>query len=119
MATDSNATQARSMGGWVKAMVYVNPFASGAIVRCFNSQLPGSQATTVPCGMTFTYVGPGVYTIDFGFQVDDRFLQVSTVLTSTEIYSGLDDQFGVGPTQVYVGVTGRFNGDAPFFLTVF
>src|SRR5208283_3957395 len=55
MATDSNASQARSAGGWVKAMVYVDP-SKGGIQRCFNSQLSGSQATTVPCGIGFTRV---------------------------------------------------------------
>ncbi|GAC1436460.1 MAG: hypothetical protein NVS1B11_25900 [Terriglobales bacterium] len=37
MATDSNTTQARGMGGWLKAMVYVDPFTPGigtAITRC-------------------------------------------------------------------------------------
>jgi len=48
--TDSNVQQGRSMGGWVKAMVWINPFSS-TIVACFNSHLSGSQATTVPCGM--------------------------------------------------------------------
>ncbi len=119
MATDSNATQARSMGGWVKAMVYVDPF-NGGIQRCFNSQLPGSQATTVPCGMTYTYLAAGEYLIDFGFQVDDRFLQVSTTYNNTEISScAADSCSGLSATQVYVIAAGGFNGDAPFFLTVF
>ena len=37
--TDSNVQQARTMGGWVKAMVYYSGFNSGAIVNCFNSTL--------------------------------------------------------------------------------
>ncbi len=41
MATDSHTSQARSMGGWVKAMVYVwvPPSGGVAIARCFNSQI--------------------------------------------------------------------------------
>ncbi len=31
MATDSNVSQARAMGGWVKAMVYINNSASGGV----------------------------------------------------------------------------------------
>jgi hypothetical protein len=74
--SDSHAGQARSAGGWVKAMVYVEPTGSG-IIRCFNSQLTGSTASTPPCGMTFTYNEPGDYFVDFGFEVDDRFAQLT------------------------------------------
>jgi hypothetical protein len=119
IATDSNASQARSMGGWAKAMVYVNPLTSG-IQRCFNSQLPGSQATTVPCGMTYTYVIAGEYKIDLGFQVDDRFLQATTDFSFAQISLCLDDTCsGLTPNQVYVLVSGGSNGDAAFFLTIF
>lgn len=122
MATDSNATQARSMGGWVKAMVYISPLGTG-IQRCFNSQLPGSQATTVPCGFTFTYSAVGQYIVDFKFKVDDRFPQVSLegVNDGTGVETCLDDVCGgAGPTQVFVFVyNGSTNTDCPFFLTVF
>jgi hypothetical protein len=121
--TDSHAAQGRSMGGWVKAMLFVNPFPGfGGILRCFNSQINGSQAATVPCGMTFTYIAAGHYRIDFGFQVDDRFLQVTSSYGFAEIGACLDtDVCPGGPTatQVDVYVTGGYNGDAPFHLAVF
>ncbi len=128
--TDSHASQARSAGGWVKAMVYINPYSSanaGGIQRCFNSQLPGSQATTVPCGITFTYQSLGHYLIDFGFQVDDRFLQttesggfLSGGGSPIEIQTCLDDFCGIGPTQVQMyALTGPGNFyDVPFWLTI-
>jgi hypothetical protein len=121
VATDSNVTQARSMGGWVKAMVYVNP-NNGGIQRCFNSQLPGSQATTVPCGITYTSEGGGQYLLDFGFQVDDRFLQLtdSPYLSVTET-ACLDDICSVlSPTQVLIYTSGA-GGTTPatFFLSIF
>jgi len=77
-ATDSNVTQALGMGGWVKAMVYVQVLsASGGpgagIVRCFNSQLSGSGQSTPPCGLTYTKDAVGDYNVDFGFEVDNRF----------------------------------------------
>jgi len=75
-ATDSHTTQSRSMGGWVKAMVYFEP-NTGGIKNCFNSQLAGSGAATPPCGMTFTYNSAGDYTLDFGFEVDDRFVALT------------------------------------------
>jgi hypothetical protein len=83
-ATDSQTTQARTMGGWVKAMVYITISTSTglpSIARCFNSQLSGSIASTVPCGITASWSGYGNNTmiVDFGFEVDDRFV----VLTFT------------------------------------
>ena len=77
-ATDSNAQQARSAGGWAKALVSVN--GSGApyqILRCYNSTLAGSAATTPPCGFNLVEQQYAVFTIDFGFEVDDRFWSVS------------------------------------------
>jgi hypothetical protein len=84
--TDSHVSQARAMGGWVKAMAYISTDWRGdtaSIVRCFNSQLAGSAASTVPCGITLTYLqdedngDQNEYYLDFGFEVDDRFVQVS------------------------------------------
>jgi len=79
MGTDGNAFQSRSMGGWAKAMAVVIPVGAGGtgghtIVRCYNSQLPANQATTPPCGFTEGEPVTGEVTIDFGFEVDDRFV---------------------------------------------
>jgi hypothetical protein len=118
--TDSHVSQDRAMGGWVKAMVFVNPFNGGGIKRCFNSQLPGSQATTVPCGMTYIRNGPGLYVIDFGFKVDDRFLQGTNSYNNTQFGACVDDVCAdITPTQVAIFNTGSPNGDAPFYLAVF
>jgi hypothetical protein len=77
-ATDSNAQQARSAGGWAKALVGVNGgSAPYKILRCYNSTLAGSAATTPPCGFNLTEVSYAVFDIDFGFEVDDRFWSVS------------------------------------------
>jgi TGF-beta propeptide len=77
-ATDSNAQQARSAGGWAKALVSVNGgSAPYNILRCYNSTLAGSAATTPPCGFNLTEVSYAVFDIDFGFEVDDRFWSVS------------------------------------------
>jgi hypothetical protein len=55
-------------------MVYVNAYqAPYTIVRCFNSTLSGAAATTPPCGFNLNEVYLGYFTIDFGFEVDDRF----------------------------------------------
>ena len=74
-ATDSNVQQARSGGGWVKAMIYVNGLTPPyTIVRCFNSTLTGAAATTPPCGFNLQELGQGIFVNDFGFEVDDRFI---------------------------------------------
>jgi hypothetical protein len=73
--TDSNVQQARTAGGWVKAMVDVSGpgGAPYSIVRCFNSSLTGVAATTPPCGISLTEGSVGVIDLTFNFEVDDRF----------------------------------------------
>jgi hypothetical protein len=121
LATDSHATQARTKGGWVKAMVYINPLAGG-IQRCFNSQLPGSQATLTPCGITFTRSFEGQYLVDFGFEVDDRFPQISGPISGNIYTACLADLCGVTSSQVFVEVWNTIESadvDEPFSLTIF
>jgi hypothetical protein len=71
---NGNTQQQRTAGGMVKALVAYDGFN---IVHCFNSVLSEIAATTPPCGFTATSPGTGAYTIDFGFQVTDRFLSVT------------------------------------------
>ncbi len=90
--TDGNVQQARSAGGWVKAMVYMDTTNGGnTIVRCFNSTLAGAAATTPPCGITVVNppqnYGRG---IDFGFQVDDRFILAQTTYNANFITTCVD-----------------------------
>jgi hypothetical protein len=73
-ATDSNVQQARTAGGWVKALVLLD---QKGILRCFNSTLSGAAATTPPCNFFFHEWGTGDYTIDFQFQVNDRFVSAT------------------------------------------
>jgi hypothetical protein len=73
--TPNNVQQARSAGGWVKAMLYVNAdTAPYSIVRCFNSSLAGPAATQPPCGFNYLEKTFGMHMLDFGFEVDDRFV---------------------------------------------
>jgi len=75
-----NTTQARTRGGFVKAMALIDrrDHPSDPIRQCFNSQRPASQSMSGNCGITFNVVAPGDYFVDFGFRVNDRF----PVLTS-------------------------------------
>jgi hypothetical protein len=99
-ATDSNVQQARSAGGWVKAMVYVNAEkAPYTITRCFNSTLTGSAATTAPCGITLHEVQPGDFQLNFNFQVNDRFFATTignnSDATIIQVYTTGTDQLEV------------------------
>ncbi len=70
-----NGGQSRDKSGFVKAMVYVDQ--NGVIVRCFNG-ITGTL--TGSCGFTVsrqTGNPSGAYLIDFGFQVNDRFIAVT------------------------------------------
>ncbi len=70
-----NAQQNRTGGGWVKAMVFVNAQdAPYTIVKCFNSTLAGTAATTPPCGFGLDEISQNIFNVDFNFEIDDRFL---------------------------------------------
>jgi hypothetical protein len=73
-----NATQDRTSGGWAKALLYINTYqAPYTIQRCYNSTLTGAAATTPPCGFVLTEIGEGIFTVDLGFEVDDRFVSAT------------------------------------------
>jgi hypothetical protein len=74
---NGNTGQARTAGGLAKAMVFVSGYGS-SIISCFNSTLSGSAATTPPCGFLLDKTGTGDYIVDFGFEVDDRFISATT-----------------------------------------
>lgn len=83
ISTDSNAWQAPGAGGFVKAMAFVDPFVPGgiAVVRCFNSQMTGAAVNTPPCGIAIDHRLPGQNILDFGFQVNDRFILAAPYAT--------------------------------------
>lgn len=74
---EGNATQARDKGGFVKAMAYIDPFLPPAqyVVRSYNSQ-PGAA-------VTFTRAFAGAYTINFGFNVEGRFISLTPQASTT------------------------------------
>ena len=92
IATSGNVSQARSAGG----MVFISPTVG--ILQCFNSTLSGAAATTPPCGFNFINQGTtGTSLVDFGFQVDDRFLSATTSSASDPtVISVCTDTAGAG-----------------------
>ena len=130
IAADNNAWQARGAGGWVKAMAYVDPFAPGgiAVTRCYNSQAFGAATTTPPCGISIVHNGQGDNTLDFGFQLSDRFVQLSTVNVTGGLLGAMQNGGATSATQTEIitfmtNYTGNaFNGallDTPFFIFVY
>ncbi len=77
ISDNGDLLQARNKSGVVKAMIYVDPFlpASQYIVRCYNGI---ANSSTGNCGFTVTRAAAGEYYINLGFQVNDRFLSVTT-----------------------------------------
>ena len=78
MFAEGNTGQSRDKGGWLKAMVFIDGYNNGTILRCYNGVTGAGGAN---CGFTSTQQGPGSYRLDFGFQVDDRFVLASTLTT--------------------------------------
>ena len=120
MYAGGDAGQARDKGGWVKAMAYVTANRS-MIIRCFNSTLAGSAASTVPCGFKPASPDEDFSVIDFGFRVDDRFVSV-TSQPSGSVNAGANFAFfGSNRVAVYTFVTDEAHllAAAPFMIFVF
>ncbi len=118
--TDGNVQQTRTMGGWIKAMAYVDPFAPGgtAVTRCFNSQ---SGSSTAPCNIGVTHLAQGVDRLDFVFQVNDRFLSVVSGWIATTCVQDPNTCPSLTNSQVVVA-TADFNGgavDAGFWVVIY
>jgi hypothetical protein len=123
--TDSNVNQDRSAGGWVKAMAFVDPFASGgiAVTRCFNSQQTGAAVSTPPCGITINHIGQGINLLDFGFQVTDRFVSITGAanpLYVTSNFSYCTDCTSANQVETDTAqVNTAQNSDAQFTIFIF
>jgi hypothetical protein len=131
MVTDSNVQQARTAGGWVKAMVFASG-NSGNIIRCFNSTLSGAAASNPPCGFTLDKTGTGDYIIDFGFEVDDRFFTATPTTNGLEEINALEvctlslgvvcnSNITANEVEVWSLYTDDYGGyrDTKFFLIVY
>ncbi|MBL8206840.1 MAG: hypothetical protein JNM09_21585, partial [Blastocatellia bacterium] len=82
---EGNIKQAPETNGLVKAMAYIN--GDSRILRCYNSTLTGSAATTGNCGIEVTRVpddpfvdgNGGRWWLKFGFDTSTRFISVTAV----------------------------------------
>ncbi len=91
---EGNVKQAPETNGLVKAMAYVN--GDGTILRCYNSTLTGSAATSGTCGIRVTRENDlinctfctnlgngGMWDLDFGFNLNSRFISVTAQASHT------------------------------------
>jgi len=122
--TDSNAAQSRGMGGWAKAMVFVDPFTSNgtAITRCYNSQASGATVWTPPCGIGIIHDGQGEDTLDFGFQVSDRYISTASFSGSIGVCVQDADNFCPFSARQVHTFTNNYLGsktDAAFWVIIF
>jgi hypothetical protein len=123
-----NAIQTRDKGGLVKAMVYVN--GDGTILRCYNGQTGESLTggtTNTGCGFSVTHFTAGGYGVNFGFQVNDRFVSVTPAYFNFEgeLFIGSAGFFFPSPSTTSVDVrTSRDSNnvsteDVPFMIIVY
>lgn len=121
IATTKNARQNRDQGGFVKAMAYVNPFlpADQYVVRCYNSQLAGNAADTAPCGITVRRDFTGVYIVDFGFKIDDRFISITPLTDAWRQAFLVRDGFNETRIRVDTFDMALNYEDATFFIFVY
>jgi hypothetical protein len=113
-----DVTQPRDKGGLVKAMAFLDPFKAPAqyVVRGYNSEVAGAATSTI----TMTRSAAGNYTVNFGFDVSDRF--VFATLWGGGYYAISTIPGGTANNAVDVYVTDTVNiayADARFFLFVY
>ena len=68
----NNITQPITANGLVKAMIYVTP--TGTIARCYNGI---TNVSTGNCGFSIAGLNNGVYDVNFGFAVNNRFITIT------------------------------------------
>ncbi len=118
-----NATQLSTSNGLVKAMVYVN--ANATIIRCFNGITNTSSGN---CGFSATKATQfgGLYTVNFNFPLNDRFVSVTPETSGGSVNIGatfrLDGTFNssIFVTTFITDVTWvNSSADNPFIIIVY
>jgi hypothetical protein len=120
--TPSNVQQARGMGGWLKAMAYVDPFTTGgiSIVRCYNSQASGATVWTPPCGISIVNHQQGFNVLDFGFQVNDRFINASSQSCCVVVTAGTIGESNANRVDVQTTLSGDYSSvDSQFTIFIY
>lgn len=109
-----NVLQPGSGYGMPKAMVYV--LANGTIARCYNAI---TGATTGGCGFSVSVAG-GLYDVNLGFDISQRFFSVTTSGNLAEMAARIA---GIGSTSLTIRTFSTFEDvnsiPSDFFLIVY
>lgn len=113
--SDGDVAQQLGAGGWVKAMAR---FGGGGITRCYTgqSQLPNR---TAPCGFTLTKNAAGDYSIDFKFQVNNRFVSVTPEWASNSAVIPVVSFPSLDVVRVQTYSSGTTPVDSAFFVMIY
>lgn len=117
-----NVVQDRDRGGIIKAAIYVA--GNGTLVRCYNGIVGASSGN---CGFSVTRAGAGFYQINFGFQISDRFISVTTssnaivgnVNTSAQVGFDLRNPNTFLTVRTFAAGDVQLLNDSDFFITVY
>jgi hypothetical protein len=128
LQVEGHAKQTGNSGGFIKAMAFIDPFlpADRYVVRCYNSQEPSATASA-PCGIAVTRSDVGFYTIDFGFNVENRLISLTPQAYANVVNGNgsvaVGTITGVSGNQVSVAffriAGGTVNDDCRFHIVVY
>jgi hypothetical protein len=119
IVAEGNVAQSLSSNGLVKAMIYVDQ--AGNILRCYNGI---TNVSTGMCGFVINHSinSPGVYGIDFNFQVNDRFISITTRQPPGLFNTHVGASFLLDTTTalvVYTFITNvETNGNDAYFMII-
>lgn len=117
-----NAAQNRDKSGFVKAMAFIGP--DGQIFRCYNS-ITGSTTNNCGFGVTLDLPGFGRYSVNFGFQVNDRFVSITPLGSNNVTLAPSFTLRAEFPDRIFVNVNitdidhGGSNSPAAFMIIVY
>jgi hypothetical protein len=118
--SENNVGQNRDMGGFVKAMIYVQQ--DGTILRCFNGL---TNVSTGNCGFSVISNFNGKYLVNFNFQVDDRFISLTARNPDAFfVHVGATFQFPFGEpnkvkVQTFITHIETLGDDANFMIFIY
>jgi hypothetical protein len=109
-----NAAQPRGSLGLPKAMLYVD--GDGSIIRCYNG-ITGSSSGN--CGFSVFNSRLGTYEINFGFQVNDRFLYLTSASNDRLAIWGSECPCPANTLLIDTVNTAGVSGNSRFMVIVF
>lgn len=119
LVMEGNVRQSSAAGGLIKALVEVDGYSllsPVSIVRCYNGV---TGESTGNCGFTISSNLPGVYQLDLGFQVSNRFVSIIPRYDSGAVQSnnyGANYQFHASVNslvQIFTFVSGDPDDTTP------